>query len=211
MVHLLLSVKISSAAIVHYVQDSVNDVDSSTIAAVSSGEWLETAVEYSAVTAPISYSSYKFTFWSNNSYLNELYRDVWGRSLNPISFVLLEDTTATAHYLPATVDTDSDGVPDWFEIEYYNTLTNVSASDTDCDGITLIHEYNGGTHPLYGNSSFTGDVFWADSGLITVNLAGFSQYTLLSDPAGMVDESEVVEVGTEITSPDLAGNSSFGY
>ena len=207
----IVSVELLPAAIVHYVQDSVNDVDSSPIAAVSSDAWLETAIKYSTVTAPADYSGYRFVYWSNDSYSGNLYRDAWGRSKNPISFVLLEDTTATAHYLPTTVDTDIDGVPDWFEIEYYNALTNASLSDTDGDGFTLSQEHGNGTHPLYGNSSQDGGVFWAGSGLVTVNLAGYSKYTFTSDPAGTVDISAVVPVDTVVDSPDLANNSSFGY
>ena len=93
-----------------------------------------------------------------SSYPETSYRDAWGRSLNPISFILLEDTTATAHYLPATRDTDADGLPDWFEIEYFGDLTRPASDDSDGDGISLLAEYTGGTHPLYGNSHLEGGV-----------------------------------------------------
>jgi len=199
------------AAVVHYIQDSVNDVDVSAIAAVASDEWLDTAVEYSTVTAPSIYSGYRFVHWTNDSYPAESYRDSWGRSLNPISFVLLEDTIATAHYLPETRDTDTDGVSDWYELEYFGSLTNGASFDGDGDGITLINEQSGGTHPLFGNTNQPGGVFGGDSDLLTVNLAGYSRYTLISDPVGVVNQSDVVSAGTTVTSPDLSANSTFGY
>lgn len=200
-----------SAATVNFVQNAVNDVDAGSIGAVSSNQYLETSATYSTVTAPVSWSSYRFTHWSNTSYPASVYRDAWGRSLNPISFVLLEDTTCTAHYLPVTRDSDSDGVPDWFEIEYYGQLGNAAATDTDGDGISTLQEAQGGTHPLYADTSQAGGLAYADSGMVTVNLAGFSRYTLRSDPAGTVDQSEVVEAGAIVTTPDLTANAAFGY
>ena len=77
-----------------------------TIAAVSSSAYLDTGVSYSTVSAPAVSTTYSFTHWTNSSEPTTSYRDVWGRSQNPISLVLLEVTTATAHYLPAARDTD---------------------------------------------------------------------------------------------------------
>ena len=125
------------AATVNSLQTSVNDADGSTIAAVSSSQYLDTGVSYSTVSAPASYSTYRFTHWTNSSSPATVYRDVWGRSLNPISFTLLEATTCTAHYLPSTRDTDADGVPDWYEIEYFGDLSRAAAFDGDGDGIQL--------------------------------------------------------------------------
>ena len=168
----------------NFLQISVNDADGATIAAVSSSQYLETAITYSTRHRAPTYSTYRFTHWTNSSSPSTVYRDAWGRSQNPISFVLLEDTTATAHYLPATRDTDGDGVPDWYEIEYFGDLTRTASYDGDGDGIQLSAEYSGGTHPLYGNASQAGGVAYADSGLVTCNLAGYASYVLRSVPAG---------------------------
>lgn len=202
----------AQAATVNYIQISVNDVDASAIGAVSSNQYLETAITYSTVIAPLNFSSYRFTHWTNSSYPATSYRDAWGRSLNPMSFVLLEDTTATAHYLPATRDTDGDGLPDWYEIEYFGDLTRAASFDGDGDDLTLLTEYNGGTHPLYGNSQQEGGMASADSGMITVNLAGYASYTLRSVPAGTVTQTTTIAPpGTVVTTPNLAANVSFGY
>jgi hypothetical protein len=206
----ILLCAVAHAATVNLIQTATNDVDGSALGALSSSQYLETALTYTTLTAPAEYSGYGFTHWSNSSYPATSYRDAWGRALNPISFVLLEDTTATAHYLPESWDSDADGVSDWFEIEYYGSLSNDETSDSDGDGLTLLEELSGDTHPLYGNSLSEGGVAWADSDLVTVNLADFSRYTISSTPAGLVDATAVVPDGTEVTTPEML-ETDFGY
>ena len=211
MIGLLLLVGAARAATVSFIQTSVNDADGATIGAVSSSQFLETGTAISTLTAPSTFSSYRFTHWTVSSYPAASYRDAWGRSLNPSSFILLEAVTATAHYLPATRDTDGDGVPDWYELEYYGTLTNPASYDGDGDGISLLAESVAGTNPLYGNSSQEGGVAWVDSGTVVVNLAGYASYTLRSVPAGTVNQSTVAPPGTVVTTPNLSANALFGY
>ncbi|AKC81623.1 hypothetical protein IMCC26134_00455 [Verrucomicrobia bacterium IMCC26134] len=202
-----------SGATVNFVQNSVNDAASSgsnVIAGVASDQWLETAVINTTVSAPATSESYQFTHWTNSSSPATVYRDAWGRSLNPISFTLYENTTATAHYLPGTRDSDADGVPDWFEIEYYGSLINVSGSDTDGDGLSLLQEYAGGTHPLYPNNSLAGGVSTASSALVTCNLSGYASYTVNQSPLGAVDLSGYAALGTVITTPEIT-DAEFGY
>jgi hypothetical protein len=201
----------TQAATVNFVQEARNDSTAAIIAAVSSNEFKDTGISYSTVTAPAIYGTFRFTHWTSSSYPATSYRDAWGRSLNPISFVLLENTTATAHYLPATTNTDMDGVPDWWEMEYYGTLGNTAASDTDGDGFTLLQESQAGTHPLYPNLALAGGVAYSDSSMVSVNLAGYSRYTIRSLPAGTVDQSGSAVPGTIIVTPDLSSNVSFGY
>lgn len=207
----ILLAAMSQAAIVNFAQNSVNDATGGSIAAVSSSQFLETSASYPTVTAPSTFSTFRFTHWTNSSSPATVYRDAWGRALNPISFVLLEATTATAHYLPATRDTDADSVPDWYEIEYFGDLTRTASFDGDGDGIQLSAESSGGTHPLYGNASQAGGVSYADSGLVTCNLAGYASYVLRSVPAGTVNQTAVAPPGTVVTTPNLSANTSFGY
>jgi len=135
-------------ATVRYGQNAVNDVDGSSLGAVASDVWQVSGSSYSTVTAPATYSTYRFAYWSVSSFPGASFRDALGRSLNPAFFYLLEDTTATAHYLPTTRDSDGDGVLDWYEMEYCGSLTNSGTFDTDGDGFTLAQEYANGTHPL---------------------------------------------------------------
>lgn len=199
------------AATVNLTQKSVNDVNGSVISAVNKSQFLESGLTYETLLAPSGYSSYKFSYWTNSSYPTAEYRDPWGRSENPISFVLLENTTATAHYLPSTHDSDGDQLPDWYELQFFGDLTSVGSDDGDGDSVTLLSEYNGGTHPLYGNASSPGGVSSSLSALISVDLAGNPTYNLRSVPAGLINLTETVIPGTSITSPDLSNNAAFGY
>ena len=198
------------AATIQFAQTSINDLDASPIAAVSSLAFVESDLSYETTTAPAAFSNLRFTHWTNESSPGTAYRDAWGRSLNPAAFTLTQNTTATAHYLPATRDSDSDNVPDWFEIEFYGTLANSAASDTDSDGFNLLTEFSSGTSPLFGDSTSPGGIAYADSGMVTVNLAGYPTYTLTSNPPGTVNQSAVVTPGTVITTPDLSANATFG-
>ena len=198
-------------ALVKFVQNARDDATSNYIAAVASTQWLETGVAYTTVTGAVSYGEFRFVRWTSSGYPAEPYRDAWGRARNPVSFVLLENTTNTAHYLPAALDVDGDNVPDWVEWQYFNSLSNGADADPDRDGISLLAEVDGDTHPLYGNRQVDGGVYLADSTNLTVNLAGFAWYHLSSMPTGTVDQAAIVSNGTRIVSPDLSGNSAFGF
>lgn len=207
----LLAASPLPAATIQFTQTSVNDLDASPIAAVSSLAFVESDLSYETTTAPATFSSLRFTHWTNESSPGTAYRDAWGRSLNPAAFTLTQNTTATAHYLPATRDSDSDNVPDWFELEFYGTLANGATTDTDSDGFGLLTEFSSGTSPLFGDSTSPGGIAYADSGMVTVNLAGYPTYTLTSNPTGTVSQSAIVTPGTVITTPDISANSTFGY
>jgi hypothetical protein len=175
----ILSCPALPAATIQFTQTSVNDLDATPIAAVSSQAFLESGLSYDTTTAPATFSNLRFTHWTNESSPGTAYRDAWGRSLNPAAFTLTQNTTATAHYLPASRDSDTDGVPDWFELEYYGTLANAAASDTDSDGFDLITEYNSNTSPLFADSTSPGGIAYADSGMVTVNLDPYVVFGVL--------------------------------
>ena len=50
------------------------------------------------------------------------------------------------------VDTDSDGLHDPWELQYFGNLNSLADGDTDCDGLSHLQEYQGGTRPNVGNS-----------------------------------------------------------
>ena len=63
-----------------------------------------------------------------------------GQAKNKISATITENTVAIAHYLETNEDSDSDGVPDWFEIRMFATLDHNESYDGDGDGVTLAEE-----------------------------------------------------------------------
>ena len=136
------------------------------------------------VTTPDLSTNASFGYWTLDG-VRQL--DAWGVALPQITFTMGSVNREAVAYLFAG-DTDADGVADAYEQYYYGTLANGAASDTDGDGISLLAECNGGTNPLYANATQEGGVAWADSAMVTVNLAGFSRYTLSSVPAGTVNQ-----------------------
>ncbi|MFO1441521.1 MAG: fibronectin type III domain-containing protein [Verrucomicrobiaceae bacterium] len=91
-----------------------------------------------------TFANYKFAWWDLNGTRQE---DPSGAALNQFSFVIAASSTATAHYVDPTVDTDGDGLLDWHERYYYGTLANNGASDTDGDGFTYAQEVFYGQSP----------------------------------------------------------------
>ncbi len=53
-----------------------------------------------------------------------------------------------ARYLPAELDEDNNGIPDWWEYQYYGQSGLALTSDDDNDGYTLIEEYADRSDPL---------------------------------------------------------------
>lgn len=205
---LLLAVTAHSAQVL-ITANSVDDANGTTIAAVASSAFAEIGTIHTTLTAPTPWATYRFTHWTNSANPAAVVRDPWGRSLNPLSFTVEAAATLIAHYQPASRDFDTDGVPDWWEIEHFGTLTHSATSDTDGDGISLLAESTGGTSPIYADSQLEGGVASADSALVTCNLAGYASYILRSEPAGTVDQSGTVAPGTLVNVPDLAANASF--
>jgi len=159
------------------------------------------------VTTPDLSGNASFGYWEIDGVRQA---DAWGAAYPSASFTMAGNDVTGVAYLFAG-DSDGDGIPDAYEQYYYGTLANGADADSDGDGLSLVAERAGGTSPLFGDSSDPGGVAWADSGMVTVNLAGYATYTLTSNPPGTVNQSAVAAPGTVVTTPDLSGNASFGY
>jgi hypothetical protein len=171
--------------------------------------YINTPAVVSTMTAPVTSGSYRFTHWTISGVR---YNDDTGRSLNPPpSFTLYEATVAIAHYLPATQDSDADGIPDWYEIEYYGDLSQDANSDTDGDGFTLAMEYSLGFHPRIKDELVAGGLAQARSAIVPVNFSLLPTYRLVSNPPGFLAVTNTVDAGTVITAPDLWGQNVSGY
>jgi len=176
----------------------------------------ETSTSISTVAASLLNSGYKFTHWTTNT-SGVVYRDITGRAFNQLSFTIFEITTATAHYMDKDIDTDADLVPDWFEIHFYDNLSNVAASDTDADGYTMLEEYIQDTHPNLPNQIIQGGNSHSSSHSVDrTNLSFFIFdevnyvfYKAYSNPPGFIPlYTEIVLKGTAVTTPGLLMNAA---
>ncbi len=67
-----------------------------------------------------------------------------------ISAVLLVVLLASVSFVSpvfAEEDIDSDGLPDWWEIQYFGDLSQDGEGDFDGDGYTNLEEYGAGMDP----------------------------------------------------------------
>ncbi len=172
----------------------------------------DTDDEMSTLEAPMVSGNYRFCYWDEilPTYPNT---DMSGRAVNPYTFSPYEEMTVTAHYLDSSIDSDSDGIADWFEQHYYQTLANGAESDSDGDGYTLIEEYRRDYHPNISESILEGGVTIASSATIDYisDLVALSK--IYSEPAGLVTAtSQYVYKGTLINLPDKAGaNGNYRF
>ncbi len=71
-------------------------------------------------------------------------------------------------YFGTLLDSDGDGMPDWWELLYFGSATGaLAADDPDGDGLTNLEEYQFGSNPLKADSDEDGlpDKFERDHGL----------------------------------------------
>ena len=174
---------------------------------------LDTGRAYTTQTAPAK-SGYIFTHWTISTSQAFTNRDAWGRAYDAAPYTLYEDTTFTAHYLPASQDSDNDGIADGYELYWYGHLDVSAQADTDNDGYTFAQEIARGTNPLFPERHEEGPIAYADGAQWLYNPFGYKPYTLRSEPEGALfaTVSEYVRPGTAITS--LTGHpatTTFAY
>lgn len=187
------------ADLVHVVEQ--REVDG--VTTVMRDETKITGMPWAPAPAP-SVDGAIFTHWTISTQQDFAARDAWGRAYDAPRFKLYEDTTLTAHDLPATRDTDGDGVPDGYELYWYGNLDQDAASDTDGDGFTFAEEIANGTNPLMPDSAVEGPIAYADSDTLEANLQPF-------DPAtGAVVDDTFDELFTSPFAGNGATSRTFG-
>lgn len=163
------------------------------------------------VTAPESSGSYSFAYWTLNGVRAP---DASGGAANPVRFIMGAATDAVAIYLSTSQDTDSDGLPDWWEQRYFGTLSYGSGQSPDGDSFSNLDEYQRGQHPGLHNEHALGGVSRRRSLAFNV-IQNRDAYCLVrekSDPAGVVDQTRVVSKGLPVqlaTPPPATGGFRF--
>ena len=81
---------------------------------------------------------------------------------------------------PDLTDSDRDGLPDWWENQYFGNPTNAVASDdSDGDGMSNLAEYIGSYDPTNPASHFTGTLkFFTEGHVLVWNATGGHEYDI---------------------------------
>lgn len=137
-----------------------------------------------------------------------------GLALPAATFALNGATTATAIYIATTEDSDSDGLPDWWEWRQFGNLNQSATGDSDDDGFTHAVEFQRGYPARIKDTLADGGVASRRSAKISIVASNDVAYAFTSEPAGIVNESGVAAIGTTIRTPALNGEVSgrmFAY
>ncbi|MFH0909469.1 MAG: hypothetical protein V1929_11975 [bacterium] len=106
--------------------------------------------------------------------------------------------------IPAA-DTDSDGMPDWWEFQFSSNATNASSSgDADGDGLSNWQEFVSGTQPTNASSVFKAESIAPTSGtgrVIRWNSATNRTYDLLRTSSLTTQSLQTVATGLPATPP----------
>lgn len=129
--------------------------------------------------------------------------------------VLGEQPTSTINEIVNTesIDTDSDGLPDCWEIKYFGNLDEGPDDDYDNDGLTNLQEYQFGTDPTVAQTGcdiLSGTLRDAITGnhLSSVNITVDGLNTRVTDANGFYFFSGL-SCGTHIISVSVAGYAGY--
>ena len=112
---------------------------------------LENGTEATLI-AEDSYGTLRFTVWKLNGVEQ---RDANGQALNPHTFIIDGNSTATAVLVEQDADTDGDGLTDWYELRHLGNFENQLTDDADGDGWHLYEEWYRNTDPHAADETVT--------------------------------------------------------
>jgi Bacterial TSP3 repeat len=121
------------------------------------GEFERTYTENGRVTlsAPAKYGQWNFKKWTD-AYGN----DAFGSPATNVTLSITMDNNKTVRpqYINQDPnDTDGDTIPDWWEMQYFGSLSEADATtDHDGDGLSDAEEYWYGTNPLQADTDGDG-------------------------------------------------------
>lgn len=117
--------------------------------AVNTTSWWDINTKASTVTAPSTISSnsndYAFICWQIDGQRSP---DATNTAVNPVTNLTMNsEHMAEAIYLPLNEDTDSDGLPDWWEMYNFANLNSGPDDDPDNDGFSNSAELSDNSNP----------------------------------------------------------------
>lgn len=123
--------------------------------AVSATTWWDQGSTGTSVVAPLEFqqgaTNYSFAFWRLDGYRQP---DPTNTAVNPVQGTPMgAPHVAEAVYLPTDMDSDGDGMADWWEYYYFGSTAPGPGEDPDGDGASNLSEYKDRTDPRRADSS----------------------------------------------------------
>jgi hypothetical protein len=156
---------------------------------------------------------YRLAYWTVNGVPQTAAN---GYALTRLQVALSEDYMQfVAHFVPKDLDSDGDGIADWIELRHFGNLDQTTASDPDGDSFDFGTEQARGYAPNVVDQMLVGGLSRSASIKVTfMNPSLYKLYTLSSQPAGFYLQSQVLEPGASVVTPNEFGpkqSYSFGY
>ena len=150
---------------------------------------------------PLQQDGYRFTGWIMDG---TRLTDPTGRALFDLAVVPTESTTIQAAYIAETLDADSDGLPDWWELQLLGDLAAGADADPDSDGFTLLEEYHLGYQPMVVDTVASGGLSHVGSAVLAYSDPTDSiRIDFSSDPEGLIaTQTTSLILGDTVTAPD---------
>ena len=166
----------------------------------------------SLVTVPSkeghSYGGLQFAWWDLNG---ERQQDASGAALPGFNFNLYSPSTAIAHYIDPTLDSDSDGIKDWNEWTYFGSLIHDLTSDPDGDGYSYATELARNQAPQAADLLAQGGLSRRRSSAIFANTNGHLSLRTTSRPASILLDQQYYLPGSLVTIADKTGHTYGNY
>ena len=145
-------------------------------------------------------NGYYFSHWEINGVRQA---DTKGIALGKVTEVLNEDKQIIAKYYDQNLDSDSDGILDWYEMHEFGHLTYLGNSDPDADGFSLTDERKFGLSGVIKDNIKEGGI----------SMRRFSSLSYIRDPNdstdsdgdGLTDTQEIL-LGTNTRKVDTDGD-----
>lgn len=163
---------------------------------------------YQSVSLNGQIGNYVFSHWEINGVRQT---SSSGIGLSRVTEKLDSDKTIVAKYFDKSADTDSDGIPDWYENQQFGNLTSSGESDPDGDGLKNDEEIKFGLSPLIKDQFFEGGIALRRAKMLSyVKDLSDSSSSFDSDGDGLSDKKEK-ELGSNasLTDTDEDGYSDY--
>ena len=171
-------------------------------------ETYEVGTRFQSVLPELTKDGYVFGYWTVNGWR---YGDLTGRAVTQPSFLVEETLNLVAHYFEENLDSDEDGLDDWYEYRNFGDLSQTLADDPDNDG------YSNGKELMMGQQSTVVDVV-DDGGISSRDSSSFvyGSTSLLpvkisSQPTGFVEGTLLYLEENASYQSQILNGESYGH